>query len=76
MPRPTVTVEYSVSITAIEIVTSTFLDRHTKAKSRVPAYSKSLRQIKRVVQRVVHGKLRSDFQRVRRDRVAVKVGVV
>ena len=53
------------------------LERHSKAKrTRAPAYSRTLRRIKGVVQRVVHGKLRSNFQGVRGDRVAVKVGVV
>jgi len=50
---------------------SKYLERHSKAKARASGYSQALRQIKNVVQRVVHGKLRSDFQRVLRDRVAV-----
>ena len=53
-----------------------FWERHSKAKRRAGTYSRALWYIKGVVQRVVHGKLRSDFQRVRGDRVAVKVGVV
>jgi len=59
------------------LVISEFLEPHSKAKlTRAPAYSRALRRIKGVVQRVVHGKLRSDLQRVRGDRVAVKVGVI
>ena len=59
------------------IVISKFPKHYSKAKrNRAPAYSRALRRIKGVVQRVVRGKLRSDFQRVRGDRVAVKVGVV
>ena len=42
-------------------------------RTRASAYSRTLRRIKGVVQRVVHGKL--DFQMVRGDRVAVKVDV-
>jgi len=60
----------------IVIVISKFLERHSKAKRRAPAYSRSLRRIREVVQRVVQGKLKSDFHRVRGDRVAVKAGVV
>lgn len=51
------------------------LECHIKAKRREPGYSLALRQIKKVVQRVVSIKLRSYLQRVRRDLVAVKVGV-
>jgi len=40
-----------------------------------PAYSRVLRQIEGVVQRVVYGKLRFDFQRVRGDREAVSEGL-
>ena len=59
------------------IVISEFLEHHSKAKStRTSDYSRALRQIKLVVQRIVCGKLRSGFQRVRGNRVAVKVGVV
>ena len=48
------------------IVISEFLERHSQAKrTRAPAYLLGLRQIKGVVQRVVHGEFRSDFQRVR-----------
>ena len=58
------------------IVISEFLERNSKAKhTRAKAYSRALRQIKGVVQSVVHGKITSDFERVRGDRVAVK-GVV
>lgn len=49
------------------IVILKFQELHSKAKGRAPAYSQALRQIKRVVQWVVHGKLRFDFQRVRED---------
>ena len=62
--------------TVIVIVISKFIERHSKAKCTAPTYSQALRQIKWLVQRVVHSKLRYDFQRVRGDRVAVKVGVV
>jgi len=56
---------------------SEFLDRHSKAKrTKAPAYSRALRRIEGVVQRLVHGKRRFDFQRIRGDKVAVKVGVV
>jgi len=47
-----------------------------KAKRKAPAYSRALQRIKGVVQKVAYGKFRSDFQRVRGDRVAVKVGVI
>ena len=57
------------------IVISKFIERYSKSKRRAPAYSRALRKIKEVVQRVVHGKLRFDFERVRGDSVAVKVGV-
>src|SRR6218665_93218 len=57
----------------IVIVISKLLERHSKAKSRAQTYSQVLRQIKGVVQKVVHSKLRSDFYCVRGDRVAVKV---
>jgi len=51
-----------------------FIERHSKAKhTRAAAYSWALWRIKGVVQRVVHGKLRSDIQRVRADRVTVQV---
>jgi len=61
----------------IIILISEFIKHHSKAKRiRAPAYSRALRRIKDVFQRVVCGKLSSDFQRVRGDRVAVKVGVV
>jgi len=61
----------------IVIVISEFLEYLSKAKhTRAPTCLRALRQINGVVQMVVHGKLRSDFQRVRADRVAVKVSVV
>jgi len=61
----------------MNILISEFLERHSKAKrNNARAYSRALQRIKGVVQRVVYGKLRSDFQKVRGDRVAAKVGVV
>jgi len=60
----------------IVIAISEFLERHSKAKlTRALAYLRALQRIKGVVQKVVHGKLRSDFQMVRGDITAVKVGV-
>ena len=57
----------------MNILISEFLERHSKAKrNNARAYSRALQRIKGVV----HGKLRSDFQKVRGDRVAAKVGVV
>src|SRR6218665_2632621 len=47
------------------IVISKLLKRHSKAKRRAPAYSRALRQIRGVFQRIVRGRLRSVFQRVR-----------
>ena len=52
----------------VVIVISKLLKRHSKAKCRAPAYSRSLHRIRGVVQR--------DFQRVRGDTAAVKAGVV
>src|SRR6218665_3895714 len=49
----------------IVIVNSKLLKRHLKAKRRAPAYSRALRQIRGVFQRIVRGRLRSVFQRVR-----------
>ena len=44
------------------------LECYSKAKcTRAPAYSRVLRRINRVFQRVAHGKLKSDLQRVRGD---------
>jgi len=61
----------------VVIVISEFLERHSNAKrTRAPAYSRAVRRIKGVVQRVVRGKLRYAFKRVRGDRVAVNVDVV
>ena len=55
----------------IVIVISEFLESHSKAKrTRAPAYSRELKPINWVVQRVVHGKPRSDLQEVRGDRIA------
>jgi len=58
------------------IVISRLLKRHSKAKHRATAYSRTLHQIRGVVQRIVHGRFRSGCQRVSGGRVAVKVGVV
>ena len=60
------------------IVISKFLERHSKAKRRAPVYSRGAATYRMGCPkgRFVHGKLRPDFQRVRGDRVSVKVGVV
>src|SRR6218665_1733732 len=50
----------------IVIVNSKFLKRHSKAKRRAPAYSRALRQIRRVFIAIVRGRLRSGCQRVRK----------
>src|SRR6218665_2733311 len=50
---------------SIVIVNSKLLKRHSKAKRRAPAYSRALRQIRGVFQRIVRGRLRSVFQIVR-----------
>ena len=63
-------------IICIVVVVSKLLERHSKAKRWAPAYSRALRQIRGVVQRIVHGRLRSGFQRVRGGRLGVKAGVV
>src|SRR6218665_820741 len=49
----------------IVIVNFKLLKRHSKAKRRAPAYSRALRQIRGVFQRIVRGRLRSVFQIVR-----------
>src|SRR6218665_4213085 len=49
----------------IVIVNSKLLKRRSKAKRRAPAYSRALREIRGVFQRIVRGRLRSVFQRVR-----------
>src|SRR6218665_2347211 len=54
-----------VIVIVIVIVNSKLLKRHSKAKRRAPAYSRALRQIRGVFQRIVRGRLRSVFQRVR-----------
>ena len=41
----------------IVIVNSKLLKRHSKAKRRAPAYSRALRQIRGVFQRIVRGRL-------------------
>src|SRR6218665_627929 len=60
----------------IVIVNSKLLKRHSKAKRRAPAYSRALRQIRGIFQRIVRGKLRSGCQEVRGGRLGVKTGVV
>ena len=52
-------------VIVIVIINSKLLKRHLKAKCRAPAYSRALRQIRGVFQRIVRGRLRSVFQRVR-----------
>src|SRR6218665_3866769 len=54
-----------VIVIVIVIVNSKLLKRHSKAKRRAPAYSRALRQISGVFQRIVRGRLRSVIQRVR-----------
>src|SRR6218665_2046097 len=63
-------------VIVIVIVNSKLLKRHSKAKRRAPAYSRALRQIRGVFQRIVRGKLRSGCQKVRGGRLGVKAGVV
>ena len=58
-----------IYVFGIVIVISKFLERYS-------AQGTSLFKSKGVDQRLVQGLLRSDFQRVRGDRVAVTVGVV
>src|SRR6218665_912704 len=53
------------SVIVIVIVNSKLLKRLLKAKRRAPAYSRALRQIRGVFQRIVRGRLWSVFQRVR-----------
>ena len=62
----------------IVIVISKLLKRHSRAKRRAPAYSRALHHtcIRGVVERIVRGRLRSGFQRVRAGRLGVKAGVV
>src|SRR6218665_2492148 len=60
----------------IVIVNSKLLKRHSKAKRRAPDYSRALRQIRGVFQRIVRGKLRCGCQKVRGGRLGVKAGVV
>ena len=67
---------FIVIVIVIVIVNSKLLERHSKAKRRAPAYSRALRQIKGVFQRIVRGKLRSGCQKVRGGRLGVKAGVV
>src|SRR6218665_771228 len=55
----------SGDLIVIVIVNSKLLKRQSKAKPRAPAYSRALRQIREVFQRIVRGRLRSVFQRVR-----------
>ena len=63
-------------VIVIVVVNSKLLKRHSKAKRRAPAYSRALRQIKGVFQRIVRGKFRSGCQKVRGGRLGVKAGVV
>ena len=60
----------------LTIVISKLLKRHSKGKCRAPAHSRELRQIRGFIQKAIQSKLRSNFQLVRGDRVAFKVGVV
>src|SRR6218665_446692 len=55
----------ALSCIVIVIVNSKHLKRHSKAKRRAPVYSRALRQIRGVFQRIVRGRLRSGGQRVR-----------
>src|SRR6218665_1703212 len=48
-----------VIVIAIVIVNSKLLKRHSKAMGRALAYSRALRQIRGVFQRIVRGKLRA-----------------
>ena len=63
-------------VLVIIIVIFKVLKRHSKAKRRAPSYSRVLRQIRRVVQRIVLGRLRSDCQRGKGGGLGVKAGVV
>src|SRR6218665_2438759 len=58
-------ISFSSTVIVIVIVNSKLLKRHLKAKRRATAYSRALRQIRGVFQRIVRGRLRSVFQRVR-----------
>ena len=51
------------------IVISKLLKRQSRTKRRAPAYSRVLRQIRGVVHRIVHGRLRAGCQRVRGSRL-------
>ena len=51
--------ERSLLTIIIVIVISKLLKRHSKAKRRAPAYSRALRQIIKVFQRIVRGGFRS-----------------
>ena len=48
----------------IVIVNSKLLKRHSKAKRRASAYSRALRHIRGVFQRIVRGRLRSGCQKI------------
>jgi len=49
------------NMVSVTFVISEFLECHSKAKlTRAPAYSRALRLIKGIVQRIVHGKLGSE----------------
>src|SRR6218665_3216225 len=56
---------FMVIVIVILIVNSKLLKRHSEAKRRAPAYSRALRQIRGVFQRIVRGRFRSGCQRVR-----------
>jgi len=53
----------------IIIEISKLLKHHSKAKRRASAYSQALRQIRGFAQRIVYGRFRSGYQRVRGGRV-------
>ena len=55
---------YIVMVIVIVIIISKLLKRHSKAKRRALAYSRALRQIRGVFQRIVRGRLMSGCQRV------------
>src|SRR6218665_1326426 len=65
-PRPILSCTCSykavlLNLQSIVIVNSKLLKSHSKAKRRAPAYSRALRQIRGVFQRIVRGRLRSVF---------------
>jgi len=66
----------TIKVLRFVIVISKLLKHHSKVKLRAPAYSQVLNQIRGVVQRIVHGRLRSGCQRAREGRPGAKVGVL